>query len=149
MHENKPGDLNRSFCGKNQDEVRKLIAGPMVFICDECVDLCNDIIADETESPEEEASPAPISVTAGEPFVSEVVTRYADTNVGADYTLASDGVNWMCEGCGWMVRLKRGAKPPVKHSEQVPLGLLGGPIRELPKLELVPRCANPEWKRFP
>jgi len=36
-----------SFCGKNQHEVRKLIAGPSVFICDECVDLCNDIIREE------------------------------------------------------------------------------------------------------
>ena len=33
-----------SFCGKSQHEVRKLIAGPSVFICDECVELCNDII---------------------------------------------------------------------------------------------------------
>jgi len=36
-----------SFCGKNQNEVRKLIAGPSVYICDECVDLCNDIIQEE------------------------------------------------------------------------------------------------------
>lgn len=36
-----------SFCGKNQNEVRKLIAGPSVYICDECVDLCNDIIREE------------------------------------------------------------------------------------------------------
>ena len=34
-----------SFCGKNQNEVRRLIAGPSVYICDECVDLCNDIIS--------------------------------------------------------------------------------------------------------
>ena len=38
-----------SFCGKSQHEVRKLIAGPSVFICDECVDLCNDIIREEIE----------------------------------------------------------------------------------------------------
>ncbi len=38
-----------SFCGKSQHEVRKLIAGPSVFICDECVDLCNDIIREEME----------------------------------------------------------------------------------------------------
>ncbi len=37
-----------SFCGKSQHEVKKLIAGPSVFICDECIDLCNDIIRDET-----------------------------------------------------------------------------------------------------
>src|SRR5437868_1044806 len=36
-----------SFCGKSQHEVRKLIAGPSVFICDECIDLCNDIIREE------------------------------------------------------------------------------------------------------
>ena len=39
-----------SFCGKSQHEVKKLIAGPSVFICDECIDLCNDIIRDETTS---------------------------------------------------------------------------------------------------
>jgi len=41
-----------SFCGKSQHEVRKLIAGPSVFICDECIELCNDIIRDETASAE-------------------------------------------------------------------------------------------------
>ncbi|MBL8516348.1 MAG: ATP-dependent Clp protease ATP-binding subunit ClpX [Betaproteobacteria bacterium] len=39
-----------SFCGKSQHEVRKLIAGPSVFICDECIDLCNDIIREEAQS---------------------------------------------------------------------------------------------------
>ena len=42
-----------SFCGKSQHEVRKLIAGPSVFICDECVDLCNDIIREEVQENEE------------------------------------------------------------------------------------------------
>ena len=44
--------LRCSFCGKNQREVRKLIAGPTVYICDECIGLCNDIIAEEIEAPE-------------------------------------------------------------------------------------------------
>jgi ATP-dependent Clp protease ATP-binding subunit ClpX len=43
------GSLKCSFCGKNQNDVRKLIAGPTVYICDECIELCNDIIADEWE----------------------------------------------------------------------------------------------------
>jgi len=38
-----------SFCGKSQHEVRKLIAGPSVYICDECVELCNDIIREELD----------------------------------------------------------------------------------------------------
>jgi ATP-dependent Clp protease ATP-binding subunit ClpX len=42
-------DLRCSFCGKSQREVRKLIAGPSVYICDECVELCNDIITEEYE----------------------------------------------------------------------------------------------------
>ncbi len=41
------GYLTCSFCNKGQDEVRKLVAGPMVYICDECIELCNDIIAEE------------------------------------------------------------------------------------------------------
>ncbi|MCH6565777.1 MAG: ATP-dependent Clp protease ATP-binding subunit ClpX [Proteobacteria bacterium] len=50
-----------SFCGKSQHEVRKLIAGPSVFICDECVDLCNDIIREEiNEKGEDSESKLPI-----------------------------------------------------------------------------------------
>jgi ATP-dependent Clp protease ATP-binding subunit ClpX len=44
-----------SFCGKSQHEVRKLIAGPSVFICDECVDLCNDIIREEVQEKNNDA----------------------------------------------------------------------------------------------
>ena len=40
-------NLYCSFCGKSQHEVKKLIAGPSVFVCDECVDLCNEIILEE------------------------------------------------------------------------------------------------------
>ena len=40
-------NLSCSFCGKSQKEVKKLIAGPTVYICDECIELCNDIIAEE------------------------------------------------------------------------------------------------------
>ena len=50
---NRTGDnahnLSCSFCGKSQKEVKKLIAGPSVYICDECIELCNEIIADEFE----------------------------------------------------------------------------------------------------
>ena len=55
---NNGGDklLYCSFCGKSQHEVRKLIAGPSVFICDECVDLCNDIIREEIQEQEASAS---------------------------------------------------------------------------------------------
>jgi|UniRef100_A0A7C3SJW1 ATP-dependent Clp protease ATP-binding subunit ClpX len=48
----KSTDLLCSFCGKSQSEVKKLIAGPGVYICDECIELCNDIIAEEYEKEE-------------------------------------------------------------------------------------------------
>lgn len=55
-----------SFCGKSQHEVRKLIAGPSVFICDECVDLCNDIIREEVQESASEGSqeklPSPVEI---------------------------------------------------------------------------------------
>ena len=55
------GNLCCSFCGKNQREVKKLIAGPTVYICDECIELCNDIIAEEgqKESPSRSAQAIP------------------------------------------------------------------------------------------
>ena len=51
-----------SFCGKNQNEVRRLIAGPSVYICDECVDLCNDIISEETQVVEADSAPGKLPV---------------------------------------------------------------------------------------
>ena len=56
-----------SFCGKSQHEVRKLIAGPSVFICDECVELCNDIIREELEDRSEQSDsklPTPKEIKA-------------------------------------------------------------------------------------
>jgi len=58
-------NLYCSFCGKSQHEVKKLIAGPSVFICDECIDLCNDIVRDElpnTELGKAEADALPTPV---------------------------------------------------------------------------------------
>ncbi len=49
VKDGKDGDVRCSFCGKGRNEVKKLIAGPTVYICNECVDLCNDIITEEWE----------------------------------------------------------------------------------------------------
>ena len=54
------GNLQCSFCGKSQKEVKKLIAGPTVYICDECIGLCNDIIAEEVEREESLSTSAPL-----------------------------------------------------------------------------------------
>jgi len=66
---NSEKNLYCSFCGKSQHEVRKLIAGPSVFICDECIDLCNDIIRDEAppaaaESGSRDGLPTPVELKA-------------------------------------------------------------------------------------
>ena len=76
--------LHCSFCGKNQNEVAKLIAGPSVFICDECVDLCNEIISDELEeksSKSKDKLPKPHEINAilddyviGQPYAKKVLS---------------------------------------------------------------------------
>jgi ATP-dependent Clp protease ATP-binding subunit ClpX len=58
-----------SFCGKSQHEVKKLIAGPSVFICDECIELCNEIIADEPASTDAAGA---FAAKAGLPTPSEI-----------------------------------------------------------------------------
>lgn len=67
-----------SFCGKSQHEVRKLIAGPSVFICDECVELCNDIIREEIE---ESSSP---SQSAQLPIPKEINAILDDYVIGQE-----------------------------------------------------------------
>lgn len=59
--ENQEPECHCSFCGKNQDEVEKLIAGPDVYICDECIELCNEIVNEEGDSSEEIEEETPIA----------------------------------------------------------------------------------------
>ena len=63
-----------SFCGKSQHEVKKLIAGPSVFICDECIDLCNDIIRDEAAGVDAMANPKSDLPTPHE--ITELLDQY-------------------------------------------------------------------------
>jgi ATP-dependent Clp protease ATP-binding subunit ClpX len=72
------GNLTCSFCGKSQKEVKKLIAGPTVYICDECIGLCNDIIAEEAEKHEPNAGSAPV------PKPSEIKAILDDHVVGQE-----------------------------------------------------------------
>ena len=64
--DNKDKQLFCSFCGKNQSEVKKLIAGPSVYICDECVSLCNDIIKEDLSEDKNESDdkdlPIPVEI---------------------------------------------------------------------------------------
>jgi ATP-dependent Clp protease ATP-binding subunit ClpX len=71
--DDRPGNLVCSFCGKSQDEVRKLIAGPTVYICDECIDLCNDIIAEEVD---QEDSFSSVSAVPKPAEIKRVLDQY-------------------------------------------------------------------------
>ncbi len=66
-------NLSCSFCGKSQREVKKLIAGPTVYICDECIELCNDIIAEEYS---EEEQPARVSHVPKPVEIKEALDDY-------------------------------------------------------------------------
>src|SRR3970040_108973 len=71
--DDRSGNLVCSFCGKSQDEVRKLIAGPTVYICDECIDLCNDIIAEECDQEESLSSTSAVPKPAE---IKKVLDQY-------------------------------------------------------------------------
>jgi len=123
-HTGDTGDKNGkllycSFCGKSQHEVRKLIAGPSVFICDECVDLCNDIIREEIQESTTEGSseklPKPHEISA-------ILDQYVIGQRRAKKVLAVAVYNHY-------KRLRMGSK--TKEKEPVELGksniLLVGP----------------------
>ncbi len=69
-----------SFCGKSQHEVKKLIAGPSVFICDECIELCNDIVRDEVPA----ETPAARAAKSDLPVPSEIKSSLDQYVIGQD-----------------------------------------------------------------
>jgi ATP-dependent Clp protease ATP-binding subunit ClpX len=122
--ENTSGDNGKllycSFCGKSQNEVRKLIAGPSVFICDECVDLCNDIIREEIQEAGSESDSAKLPIPAE---INEILNQYVIGQQKAKRVLAVAVYNHY--------KRLRSASPGAHSSEDVELSksniLLVGP----------------------
>ena len=77
------GNLTCSFCGKSQREVKKLIAGPSVYICDECIDLCNDIIREEGQKAGV-AAPGASPATGGLPKPAEIKAHLDEYVIGQE-----------------------------------------------------------------
>lgn len=122
--ENTSGDNGKllycSFCGKSQNEVRKLIAGPSVFICDECVDLCNDIIREEIQEAGTDGDDAKLPIPAE---INEILNQYVIGQQKAKRVLAVAVYNHY--------KRLRNASPASHGSEDVELSksniLLVGP----------------------
>ena len=109
-----------SFCGKSQNEVRKLIAGPSVFICDECVDLCNDIIREEIQEASGEEGSTKLPIPAE---INEILNQYVIGQQKAKRVLAVAVYNHY--------KRLRNAAPAGQTSDEVELSksniLLVGP----------------------
>lgn len=88
--------LRCSFCNKDQHDVRKLIAGPTVFICDECVQVCADIIADDTIGPAVAEQLAAHDISSWSPTVACTLCRMP---VVLEEALQVEGRALLCPPC--------------------------------------------------
>jgi len=122
--DNSSGDSGKllycSFCGKSQNEVRKLIAGPSVFICDECVDLCNDIIREEIQESGSEGESTKLPIPEE---INDILNQYVIGQQQAKRVLAVAVYNHY--------KRLRNAEPSGQGGEEVELSksyiLLVGP----------------------
>ena len=122
--DNSSGDSGKllycSFCGKSQNEVRKLIAGPSVFICDECVDLCNDIIREEIQESGSDGESTKLPIPEE---INDILNQYVIGQQQAKRVLAVAVYNHY--------KRLRNAEPSGKSGEEVELSksniLLVGP----------------------
>jgi len=104
-----PEQLKCSFCGKSQRHVRKLIAGPDVYICDECIELCNDIVEDELA---EDA--------AGKPLLEELPTPAEIYEALNNYVIGQDRAKKVLSVAVYN-HYKRVTLPPSVHDDEVEL----------------------------
>ena len=88
--------LRCSFCNKAQNEVRKLIAGPAVYICDECVEVCVDIMVDDTSA----ASPASADTRRWRSIAADLTRKPAVCSLCGKSTFSEDVLP--IEGCGML-----------------------------------------------
>src|SRR5436309_2154480 len=103
-----------SFCGKSQHEVRKLIAGPSVFICDECIELCNDIIREESASDK-----------GGKPAKSDLPTPHEICDILNDYVIGQEQAKKILSVAVY------------NHYKRVQAGAYGDPDVELQKSNIL------------
>src|SRR5205085_869214 len=89
--------LRCSFCNKDQNDVRKLIAGPTVFICDECVEVCNDIIADDNRFENRGVRSSLPSPPEIKKFLDEYIIRKLLQAAGGDIEKCQQGIIYIDE----------------------------------------------------
>ena len=99
MSVNHPERLRCSFCRKDQNDVRRLIAGPSVFICDECVDACVKIIADEATVKDATVSEPPEAAIVARPITAVVRCSLCGMPAVTEDLLPIPNRGALCPGC--------------------------------------------------
>lgn len=144
-----PCDFVCSFCGKEAIAIEGMISSQngAAHICNECLKVIAEIQWEEVVETATKAQSQDTSLAATRLMQPQIITRFVSEDIHP-LTWSGCGVDWICDGCGWRLRLDLSAQPPEEHSYEIVMGSwLDIRFERIPERKFTTMCTA-RWRRL-